>query len=438
MAVQPLASQVGVAPACRDLGVHGLLRRRQRPARAPRAAPSYARPALVRPNARTSSTCSPARDFVDRSPAEVARRCSMKASICAPSARCTGSWPRTSRCESGQSAQSSLLQQARLVATGPSPDLVLISPGSGGPNAGRPSTSMSCSTSSAAASWAGWLPIGKRRARRDADRGNLCIKQGIGPRCSPCIRRRADDQQVHRRHLLADLGVNRSLSRPQVSDDNPFSEAQFKTLKGPPRLPWALRRHYRRHRLLPVFEPWYNIWSTAMPGSRCSPPMMSIITGSTGCARGWLSAGVPCKPPGPFTPKRFVHAAPSETRPASRPRLDQPTTATSTFRRNESVNRNRRCLKALTGSAPALGLLHEIFVLNFLITARYRTYGRRVLPVPIRARHNAQRDRLLLPQWNRPGRLRDAQSGASTTRHRPSLIIWTVRAPGTRPCSQGR
>ena len=39
--------------------------------------------------------------------------------------------------------------------------------------------------------------------------------------------------------LLADLGVTRSLSRPQVSDDNPFSEAQFKTLK-PPRLPWPL------------------------------------------------------------------------------------------------------------------------------------------------------------------------------------------------------
>jgi len=31
--------------------------------------------------------------------------------------------------------------------------------------------------------------------------------------------------------LLADLGVNRSLSRPHVSDDNPFSEAQFKTVK---------------------------------------------------------------------------------------------------------------------------------------------------------------------------------------------------------------
>ncbi len=31
--------------------------------------------------------------------------------------------------------------------------------------------------------------------------------------------------------LLADLGVTKTHSRPQVSDDNPFSEAQFKTLK---------------------------------------------------------------------------------------------------------------------------------------------------------------------------------------------------------------
>lgn len=37
--------------------------------------------------------------------------------------------------------------------------------------------------------------------------------------------------------LLADLGVARSHSRPHVSDDNPFSEAQFKTLKYLPEFP---------------------------------------------------------------------------------------------------------------------------------------------------------------------------------------------------------
>jgi putative transposase len=37
--------------------------------------------------------------------------------------------------------------------------------------------------------------------------------------------------------LLADLGLTRSHSRPHVSNDNPFSEAQFKTLKHTPRFP---------------------------------------------------------------------------------------------------------------------------------------------------------------------------------------------------------
>jgi putative transposase len=38
-------------------------------------------------------------------------------------------------------------------------------------------------------------------------------------------------------HLYADLGVTQSHSRPNVSNDNPFSEAQFKTLKYRPDFP---------------------------------------------------------------------------------------------------------------------------------------------------------------------------------------------------------
>jgi putative transposase len=36
---------------------------------------------------------------------------------------------------------------------------------------------------------------------------------------------------------MASLGVTKSHSRPHVSDDNPFSEAQFKTLKYRPDFP---------------------------------------------------------------------------------------------------------------------------------------------------------------------------------------------------------
>ena len=37
--------------------------------------------------------------------------------------------------------------------------------------------------------------------------------------------------------LLADLGVTRSHNRPHTSNDNPFSESQFKTLKYRPEFP---------------------------------------------------------------------------------------------------------------------------------------------------------------------------------------------------------
>ena len=37
--------------------------------------------------------------------------------------------------------------------------------------------------------------------------------------------------------LLADMGVNRTHSRPHVSNDNPFSESQFKTIKYQPDFP---------------------------------------------------------------------------------------------------------------------------------------------------------------------------------------------------------
>ena len=68
-----------------------------------------------------------------------------------------------------------------LVATGPNQtwswDITRLR----GPNAGRPSTSMSCSTSSAAASWAGWLPIGENAALAATLIEETCLKQGIEP-----------------------------------------------------------------------------------------------------------------------------------------------------------------------------------------------------------------------------------------------------------------
>jgi putative transposase len=58
--------------------------------------------------------------------------------------------------------------------------------------------------------------------------------------------------------LLADLGITKTHSRPHVSDDNPFSESQFKTLKYRPDFPERFgcledARAFCRH-----FFGWYN------------------------------------------------------------------------------------------------------------------------------------------------------------------------------------
>jgi len=58
--------------------------------------------------------------------------------------------------------------------------------------------------------------------------------------------------------LLADLGVTKTHSRPHVSDDNPFSEAQFKTLKYRPDFPerFGSIEDARAHCV--DFFRWYN------------------------------------------------------------------------------------------------------------------------------------------------------------------------------------
>src|SRR5512132_1612489 len=81
----------------------------------------------------------------------------------------------------------------------------------------------------------GWSPLAVRRARRGVHRGHH-------------RRRRSRPGVIHAdrgssmtskpvAQLLVDLGVVRSHSRPHVSDDNPYSEAQFKTLKYCPAFP---------------------------------------------------------------------------------------------------------------------------------------------------------------------------------------------------------
>jgi putative transposase len=58
--------------------------------------------------------------------------------------------------------------------------------------------------------------------------------------------------------LLADLGVTKTHSRPHTSDDNPFSEAQFKTLKYRPGFPARFGSIEEARSFCQGFFPWYN------------------------------------------------------------------------------------------------------------------------------------------------------------------------------------
>jgi len=58
--------------------------------------------------------------------------------------------------------------------------------------------------------------------------------------------------------LLADLGIGRTHSRPHVSNDNPFSEAQFKTLKYCPAFPERFGSIQDARAFCAVFFDYYN------------------------------------------------------------------------------------------------------------------------------------------------------------------------------------
>jgi putative transposase len=58
--------------------------------------------------------------------------------------------------------------------------------------------------------------------------------------------------------LFGDLGVTASLSRPRVSNDNPFSEAQFKTTKYRPDYPGRFDSLHHARSWARTFFAWYN------------------------------------------------------------------------------------------------------------------------------------------------------------------------------------
>ena len=86
-----------------------------------------------------------------------------------------------------------------------------------------------------------------------------CVRQGIEERQ---LTLHADRGSSMRSKpvalLLSDLGVTKTHSRPHVSDDNPFSESQFKTLKYRPDFPERFGSIKDARSFMAEFFRWYN------------------------------------------------------------------------------------------------------------------------------------------------------------------------------------
>jgi len=86
-----------------------------------------------------------------------------------------------------------------------------------------------------------------------------CQRQGIEP---GSLTIHADRGPVPKgktvKQLLQDLDVTRSFSRPRVSNDNPFSEAEFRTMKYGPNFPDRFEGYDHARDFSRSFFPWYN------------------------------------------------------------------------------------------------------------------------------------------------------------------------------------
>ncbi len=106
----------------------------------------------------------------------------------------------------------------------------------------------------------GWM-VASRESRELAKRliGETCAKQGITPGQLTLHADRGPSMKSKPvAMLLADLGVTKTHSRPHTSNDNPFSESQFKTLKYRPEFPKRFGSIQDARAFCRTFFPWYN------------------------------------------------------------------------------------------------------------------------------------------------------------------------------------
>ena len=143
--------------------------------------------------------------------------------------------------------------------------------------------------------------------------------------------------------LMADLGVTKTHSRPYVSDDNPYSESQFRTLKYRPEFPDRFGCIQDSRAFCQQFFQWYNEEHRHSGIGLLTPAMVHFGEAQTVLARRQLVLDAAYQ----AHPDRFVQRPPKPTTIALGGLDQQAGSTRQKDRGRKSVNSHAGCLKVL-------------------------------------------------------------------------------------------
>jgi putative transposase len=157
--------------------------------------------------------------------------------------------------------------------------------------------------------------------------------------------------------LLADLGVTKTHSRPQVSHDNPYSEAQFKTMKYRPDDPTRFGCLQDARAWAAEFFAWYNREHHHTGLALLTPADVHFhrAEGVLQKRQAVLQAAYE------KTPERFVKGAPCPSQLPKAVWINPPTSKPTAIIEHPTKNENENsyCKSAVPVSFGATSILHE-------------------------------------------------------------------------------
>ena len=120
--------------------------------------------------------------------------------------------------------------------------------------------------------------------------------------------------------LLADLGVTKTHSRPHVSDDNPYSESQFRTMKYRPEFPDRFRSIQDSRAFGHSFFAWYNDQHRHSGLALLTPAMVHFGLAPAVVAQRQIVLDAAFQ----AHPERFVRKPPMQAQPPLRVWINKP------------------------------------------------------------------------------------------------------------------